>query len=114
MAFMDKSSNRNSTERNGSVPGERQRPVDGLVALLCVSCWATVLLAPGVDALDNEFVNRMEMATLDLFLNQSLCFGLEVDSHCRPLPRATRGRQLYDPMRGLESHSHLTCVTVYR
>jgi hypothetical protein len=67
MALVNEFPNRHSIERNRLVLGERQRPLYGLAALLPRSWLGMVPLAPGLYALDNELVNRMEVATLDLF-----------------------------------------------
>ena len=81
MALVNEFLDRDSAERDRPVFGKSQRPFNRLMTFLSAKSPWTVFRAPGVDAFHNEFVNRMEVATLDFFLNQTLRIGLEVDRH---------------------------------
>jgi hypothetical protein len=53
----------------------------------------SMLFAPGVDTLHNQFVHRMEVAVSDFFLHQSLGFQFELHRHVSTLAASVAPRK---------------------
>src|SRR5271166_1282159 len=90
MALVNEFLNGDSTEGNGPVPGKRQGAIHGLATLFRARYSRTVPLPPGLHALHNEFIKRLEATAPDLFLNQAFRFGLQMEGHCCRLLRPVR------------------------
>src|SRR5271157_4676015 len=61
--------------------GEGKCILNRFAPLLQPNLFRPVFFAPGLNTFNNNLVDRSEVASLDLFLNQLLCLRFDVDCH---------------------------------
>jgi hypothetical protein len=71
MAFVDQFLDGDDAQVNGPVASERESLCHRLVPLFRARRFNVMLLAPCAHALDDQLVNGLKVAALDLGLNQS-------------------------------------------